>query len=397
LAEPQDFDVALGLPGGSTEQMPARVPTVKLCDFGTSQKLPPQIHVASASGNCTLAYSPPERLTNHILSCEGDVWGLGVCLYTMLWGRSPFRRGVSDTDSDIKQRIVSMAYDQSFEGWERRSGQARGLIGRLVASREARMSVTSVLGHTWFTNVTISPGAPPRAFRRGSPPPAAPVIRYLIRFGSLDPFQVLLLLICARLGEHTEVLEAGGVDWREAFLWLDVDLDGRLSFSELRDGLAEICHVVAEPESGLDIHDLCSCLDTDGSNSVEWTEWLALAYLAKIDRASATQSAGDSGQTLGVFLDECVLSLSIAARSLQGSTGRIEADRIVALIRGPYSRPNELASIVKSMVSQWSVSCDTQQNSVTAGGGSICVKGVRAALANCAQVCETEAGFSVLS
>ena len=80
---------------------------VKLLDFGiakgqTSQQL---TQVGSVIG--TLQYLAPELIRGGTADARGDIWALGVLLYEMVTGRTPFD---AETIGDLCDRIASVEY-----------------------------------------------------------------------------------------------------------------------------------------------------------------------------------------------------------------------------------------------------------------------------------------------
>jgi serine/threonine-protein kinase len=66
--------------------------TVKILDFGLSRFIHQQQFTAPHKVMGTLAYMPPEQLAGEPVDYRADIWALGVVIYEMAAGHSPFRQ-----------------------------------------------------------------------------------------------------------------------------------------------------------------------------------------------------------------------------------------------------------------------------------------------------------------
>lgn len=66
--------------------------TVKILDFGLSRFVHQQQFTAPHKVMGTLAYMPPEQLAGEPVDYRADIWALGVVIYEMAAGHSPFRQ-----------------------------------------------------------------------------------------------------------------------------------------------------------------------------------------------------------------------------------------------------------------------------------------------------------------
>lgn len=81
--------------------------TVKILDFGLSRFVHQERFTAPHKIMGTLSYMPPEQLAGESVDYRGDIWALGVVLYEMAVGHSPFKQA---TQSATMSAIASGRY-----------------------------------------------------------------------------------------------------------------------------------------------------------------------------------------------------------------------------------------------------------------------------------------------
>mmetsp|Transcript_24062 Transcript_24062/g.58469 ORF Transcript_24062/g.58469 Transcript_24062/m.58469 type:complete len:516 (-) Transcript_24062:196-1743(-) len=147
---------------GDCDMDAAKVPRLKLCDFGAADVLT-SAYPRSLSNAGTLSYTAPEVYASSSASCKADIWGCGVTLYILLTGRNPFRRGGQrEEESTVIKRIKGGLFHQSHKGWDKLSAGARDLVQRmLVVDEEQRWDVHRVLQHTWIQECSEAQAPPP--------------------------------------------------------------------------------------------------------------------------------------------------------------------------------------------------------------------------------------------
>jgi len=135
----------------------------RLIDFGTAKKIDKDSLFPPDEGH-TLEYMAPEMINgqdgyNH----RADIWSLGVLLYEMLCGKSPFK---APTIQDIKDRILRAEYINDAG-----SENARGLISQLLCvDPKRRISLQEAKLHPWFAETVNWEGLASKSLEPPIPP-----------------------------------------------------------------------------------------------------------------------------------------------------------------------------------------------------------------------------------
>lgn len=158
----------------------SRNPIIKICDFGLSKAWEHQKDATSFSAVGTLMFMSPEvvraRASSSIQKpydlCKSDVWGLGIMLYTMLFGRFPFTNtGSRSAESNTSRaqlvtgststfsfllRRMEMAHrtdpqrlNEEISRSELSVGIKKLLLSMLAIDENLRISLDELVEHPW--------------------------------------------------------------------------------------------------------------------------------------------------------------------------------------------------------------------------------------------------------
>lgn len=226
---------------------------IKVIDFGLSnifkdQSTGKEIKMTSKVG--TAYYVSPEVLSgNYDEKC--DVWSAGVILYIIICGDPPFN---GQNDNEIYKRIKLKKFGYTNPIWNGISENAKDLINLMLSDPDKRPSAEEVLQHVWLKE--LAPNSNESILKLN------PII--LKSYGNANKFKkAVSTFICSRMKDE-EVRNL-----KEIFSAMDKNGDGQLSLEEVKEGMLKI---------GLDssmIEDLFKKMDTDGSGTIAYTEFLS--------------------------------------------------------------------------------------------------------------------------
>ena len=124
--------------------------SLRLCDFGFAKQL--RANNGLLMTPCyTLAYAAPEILKRQGHDTACDIWSLGVLLYVMLSGQSPFAQSADDSVEQITRRISSGTLRLSGGNWDGVSIHAKDLVQRMLHTDPSRrITAENILLHPWI-------------------------------------------------------------------------------------------------------------------------------------------------------------------------------------------------------------------------------------------------------
>merc|ERR1712226_1617083 len=124
--------------------------TLKICDFGNAHIHKPNEQFRHPYQNAE--YKAPEIVSNDQVSVETDMCSLGVIVYMMLSGLSPFK---GESDEETRNFVYDADFDFNHEVWkEVITTDAMDFISKLIVrERPLRMRAHHALTHKWLQPV----------------------------------------------------------------------------------------------------------------------------------------------------------------------------------------------------------------------------------------------------
>ncbi|XP_052808767.1 ribosomal protein S6 kinase alpha-1-like isoform X2 [Mya arenaria] len=124
--------------------------SLRICDFGFAKQLRADNGLLMTP--CyTANFVAPEVLKRQGYDAACDIWSLGVLLYTMLAGHTPFANGPNDTPNDILGRIGEGKFTLSGGNWDSVSPAAKDLVNKMLhIDPHKRLRAGEVLKHPWI-------------------------------------------------------------------------------------------------------------------------------------------------------------------------------------------------------------------------------------------------------
>ncbi|MBN3295988.1 KS6A6 kinase, partial [Amia calva] len=124
--------------------------SIRICDFGFAKQLRGENGLLLTP--CyTANFVAPEVLMRQGYDAACDIWSLGVLLYTMLAGYTPFANGPNDTPEEILLRIGSGKFSLSGGNWDTVSDTSKDLLSHMLhVDPHQRYTAEQVLKHSWI-------------------------------------------------------------------------------------------------------------------------------------------------------------------------------------------------------------------------------------------------------
>ena len=228
--------------------------TVKLIDFGTSDKMKKGQNFNLQVG--TPYYTAPEVLKNNYNE-KCDLWSCGVIMYLMLCGKQPFE---GENDEEIYEKIRNCKIDFNDEEWDNISHDAKDLIKKLlIKDIKKRYSSREALAHPWIVKNKNIVKIDKDKF--------AEIVKNLRNYSAKLKLQQSTLAYIVHNLVHKEDCDY----LRQVFIALDDNGDGKLTEDELINGLTII---LEKNEAVAEVKRLFEIIDVDGNGFIEYEEFL---------------------------------------------------------------------------------------------------------------------------
>ncbi|EMP25664.1 Ribosomal protein S6 kinase alpha-3 [Chelonia mydas] len=122
--------------------------SIRICDFGFAKQLRAENGLLMTP--CyTANFVAPEVLKRQGYDAACDIWSLGVLLYTMLTGYTPFANGPDDTPEEILARIGSGKFSLTGGYWN----SVSDLVSKMLhVDPHQRLTAAQVLRHPWIVD-----------------------------------------------------------------------------------------------------------------------------------------------------------------------------------------------------------------------------------------------------
>ncbi len=118
---------------------------IKIIDFGLSTKFVTELQMKDIVG--TPFYVAPEVLEG-VYTNACDVWSVGVILYIMLSGKTPFS---GETSSEVLMKVAKASVFFPERHWHNLSNEAKDLISKMLEKDpQSRLTAKQCLEHPWF-------------------------------------------------------------------------------------------------------------------------------------------------------------------------------------------------------------------------------------------------------
>ncbi|WFC96514.1 hypothetical protein MBRA1_003175 [Malassezia brasiliensis] len=124
---------------------------IVISDFGLAKIMPDEGLMLTACGSPQ--YVAPEVLLGVGYNGLVDVWSVGVIVYALLSGYTPF---YSTDVQTLFQRIITFDYKFDEQYWADKSDVAKDFVRKCLCDRSERMTAQEALEHPWIAQVGTS-------------------------------------------------------------------------------------------------------------------------------------------------------------------------------------------------------------------------------------------------
>ena len=304
-----------------TDKNEIGLPTIKICDFGTSKIIEKGAVQRSLVGSSY--YIAPEVIKkNYTEKC--DIWSCGVILYILLSARPPF---AGDNDKEIMKNVSVGSYNIYCEPFDKVSKDAIDLIQRLlVKDPSKRMSAEQALNHPWFKEFKSR-----ELYNQITDENIVKKLLYNIEKYKRDSViqETALAYIVHNFSQMPDVINAC-----KLFNQIDVNGDGKITKDEFLKGLEK---KVNDKNLKSEVDKIFNNLDMDKNGYIEYEEFVRAAVNKEF------------------IMDEEILRFAFRYFDKDNS-GEITFNEIEEVFKDSLSKKNKVKNYLQSIIKQ--VDCD---------------------------------------
>lgn len=250
---------------GSSESSPE----VKIIDFGlaTFSRREEKRQNAGSSLVGTYSYMAPEVRLENLHSRAADMWAAGMVLHALFLG------GLPDTEVQLGETAIDLQ-DEAYDGISRK---AKFLLGGMIQARpEARLTAAET-SKKCMEIVQGRRSASSESLDKDKE--GGQTMQALLSFHRSNMLRRAVLTALAMQMAGTKLMSS-----KQQFLEADGNGDGKLSREELASSISNMPSSPAGDAADQLAGDIMAwvesvfdSVDTDGSDSIEYTEWIAAA------------------------------------------------------------------------------------------------------------------------